>query len=74
MYGAWRHSSTLSQLEHQTKTSCPRYTLAALRPGKETLVSTGQEVPELIRMVWRRDNFCLCRESNPGLPVVQPVD
>jgi hypothetical protein len=51
---------------------------AALPPGKETLVPTGQEAgwaPEPFWTRWCRDKFPAPRwESNPRTPIVQPVD
>jgi hypothetical protein len=59
-HGVWKHSSiTFDQL----------HTWAALTPGKEAAVPTGEEVgwtPEPVWTLWRKEeSLGIARESNP---------
>jgi hypothetical protein len=67
--GKGRYSSTHSWPRHQTEMSGQLHASAALPPGKEPLVPTGQDAgcaPEPVWTRWRREKFSA--PSGTGTP------
>jgi hypothetical protein len=68
--GEWRYISTVLDLE--TRKVLISFTSRRLYPRihrSPLLVPIEAEwAPEPVWTLWRRDNFCPCRESNPGHP------
>jgi hypothetical protein len=74
--GEWMYRSTFSWPRHQMEVSGQLHVPAALPPGKEPLVPTGQEVgwtPEPVWMIWRRGNSWPYQDLNSDPSVVQPI-